>query len=266
MTAMGRWPSSPGGGTMIGRATARGGLRLPLAVTLALALAGCANQPKTPEWQLNASSGLDRVRDAYFTGDARGAADEFALVRREIARTGRPALLARAELVRCALRTASLVVEACAGFESLRADADPAERAYAEYLQGRAGADQASLLPEAHGPLARPGTAASDLAALDRMAEPLSRLVGASVLLQTGRGTREVVQRAVDAASAQGWPRPLRAWLQVQLHQAQAAGDAAEAERIGRRLALLSADLATAAGAAPAANAAPAPGASRATP
>jgi hypothetical protein len=44
---------------------------------------------------------------------------------------------------------------------------------------------------------------------------------------------------AVDTASAQGWRRPLLAWLNVQLQRAEKAGDAQEADRLRRRLALV---------------------------
>jgi hypothetical protein len=43
----------------------------------------------------------------------------------------------------------------------------------------------------------------------------------------------------VDTASAQGWRRPLLAWLGLQLQRAQAQGRAAQAELIRQRLALL---------------------------
>ena len=44
---------------------------------------------------------------------------------------------------------------------------------------------------------------------------------------------------AVDAASAQGWRRPLLAWLGLQLGRAQTQGLSDQAERIRQRLALL---------------------------
>ena len=71
------------------------------------------------------------------------------------------------------------------------------------------------------------------------MADPLSKLVAAGVLLQSGRASPEVVARAVDIASAQGWRRPLLAWLTLQLRQAESAGDDAAAARIRRRLDLV---------------------------
>lgn len=209
-------------------------------VVLALLVGACANNPPTPEWRLNAKSGLDRALAAWLAGDTRVEAQEFEIVRSEIARTGRPALLARAELVRCASRVASLVIEPCAAFQALAQDAEPPERAYAAFLAGQAVPQDVPLLPEQQRALAAAGaTPASDLAALERMTDPLSRLVGAAVSLQRGRASPGVVGLAVDTASAQGWRRPLLAWLHVQLRRAESAGDSAVAERVRRRIGLV---------------------------
>ena len=209
-------------------------------LALAALLTACAAQPPAPDWQANASGSLERSLDAWLSGDTRVADQEFERVRREIARTGRPALLARAELARCAGRVASLLFEPCAGYEALGADAEPAEQAYAAYLAGHAGATDGALLPQRHRPLAAAAaTPASDLAALRGMEDPLARLVGAAVSLQSGRADAGVVALAVDTASAQGWRRPLLAWLHVQVRQAEAAGDVDAAARIRRRIELV---------------------------
>ena len=202
----------------------------------ALLLAACADRPPTPDWQLNAKSGSERALAAYFDGNARVEAQEYEGMRSAIARTGRRALLARAELVRCAGRIASLVLEPCSAFDALAADAGPAERAYAAFLAGRATPQDAPLLPEAQRAVAAATTAEAGLAALERMTDPLSKLVGAAVLLQTAHTSPALTALAVDTASAQGWRRPLLAWLQLQLRQTEAAGDAAATERIRRRI------------------------------
>ena len=67
----------------------------------------------------------------------------------------------------------------------------------------------------------------------------MSTLVAAGVMLQRGTLSPAVLAVAVDTASAQGWRRPLLAWLGLQLKAAEAAGDAAEAERLRRRIALV---------------------------
>ena len=48
------------------------------------------------------------------------------------------------------------------------------------------------------------------------------------------------IAAAVDIASAQGWRRPLLAWLGVQLARAEAAGDSETAARVRRRMELVS--------------------------
>ena len=205
-----------------------------MVATAALMLAACGNTPPAPDWQMNAKSAMERAQNAYLEGDSRVEAVEFARARKEISSTGRADLVARIELARCATRVASLVFEDCSGFTALAPDAPAAERAYAAYLAGRAQAPDVPLLPEQHRRIAL-GSAPADVMT---MADPLARLVAAGVLLQTSRADPALIASAIDTASAQGWRRPLLAWLGVQQQRAQAAGDTAEAARIQRRISL----------------------------
>lgn len=93
--------------------------------------------------------------------------------------------------------------------------------------------DDAALLPPQHRALL---TSPAALASID---DPLARLVGAGVLLRQGRADPSVIATAVDTASAQGWRRPLLAWLGVQARRAELAGDMVEHARIQRRMALV---------------------------
>lgn len=212
-------------------------IRSLLAAAAVLALVACGNTPPAPDWQMNAKASAERATQAWLTGDQRVEAAEFARARREVASTGQPALLARVELLRCAGRVAALDLGPCAGFDALAADATPAELAYARYLTGRSTAADGALLPEAHRPFAA-GSASPD-AALAAIADPLSRLVAAGVLFQRSQATPGVIARAVDTASAQGWRRPLLAWLKVQQARAQTAGATDEVARIQRRIELV---------------------------
>jgi hypothetical protein len=204
-----------------------------LALILAL-LSACGNKPRTPDWQINAHDTLERYVKAYMTGNARVEGAEFERARSELESTGQPALVARAELTRCAVRVASLLLEPCAGFERLRADSPAPERAYADYLAGGIAPPDVPLLPPQHRAAATGGGAA----AVVRIEDPLSRLVAAGVLLRTGQASPEVLVLAVDTASTQGWRRPLLAWLGVQAARAEQAGAVEEAQRIRRRMAL----------------------------
>ena len=209
-----------------------------LVALLAVGLAACVSGPKQPDWQLEAKGSMDRAVAAYLEGNARVEAAEFARAKSEISSTGRVDLMARAELLRCASHVASLSFEPCAGFEKLRLDAAPAERAYADYLTGRMPAQDAALLPESQRAAATGGEVA-----IKSIVDPLSRLVAAAVALQAGRASPVLVQTAVDAASSQGWRRPLLAWLGVQASLADKAGALEEAARLRRRIALVQNDV-----------------------
>jgi hypothetical protein len=204
-------------------------------------LAACASGPPPPDWQASARSAMERATQAYLVGDARGHALAMAQARSALARTGRPELLARAELVRCAAMVASLVFEPCERFEALRADAAAPERVYADHLAARplAQEDRARLPAAQQGAAAAvaAGDAAS-VAAVPSVEDPLSRLIAIAVLFQAGKASPSLIERATETASAQGWRRPLLAWLKVQALHAERAGDAAESQRLQRRIAV----------------------------
>ena len=214
-------------------------LKEDLLVLLAVAaLSACANSPPAPDWQLSAKGALERSVSAYLQGNAKVEAVEFTAARSALARTGRADLLARAELTRCAARVASLVFEGCVAYAPLASDAGEQTRAYNDYLSGALKPGDAVLLPEQHRAVA---TGSVNLAALQAIRDPLAQLVAAAVLLQTGRAELAVLDLAAETASAQGWSRPLLAWLGAQLVRARASGDAQKVEQIQRKIARITA-------------------------
>lgn len=205
-------------------------------LVMAALLAACGTQQPTPSWRSGAAGSLERYSVAYLKGDAKTEGVEFQRALGELASTGQPGMVARAELTRCAVQVASLVFEPCQGFERLRRDAPPAERAYADYIAGRVTPADVALVPEQHRAIAG---GREDAGTLSAITDPVSRLVAAGVLLRTGRAAPQVVQVAVDTASNQGWRRPLLAWLGVQAQRAERSGHKDEADRIRRRMALV---------------------------
>ncbi len=208
---------------------------LLLCLAIGAALVGCGAAPVPPAWQGNAYGALDAALEAYLGGDTRVADADLARVRAAIARTGQPALLARAELAVCAAHVASLDFDGCPAWQVLAADAAPPERAYAAYLYGNVSAAEIALLPEQH----RAVAASAGAQALPRVQDPLARLIAAGVLLRTGRLDPQGIVAAGETASAQGWRRPLLAWLGVQLRRADDAGDQATARVLRRRIDLV---------------------------
>ncbi|MEW6687653.1 MAG: hypothetical protein AB1452_01050 [Pseudomonadota bacterium] len=159
---------------------------------------------------------MNAFQQLYLKGNSKAAEAEFSRLKVELSATGRPSLVARAELVRCALRAASLEFDDCPAFEALRADAGPEELAYANYLSGKT------------------ARAAND--------DALSRLVSYGVKFKTGEVNPGEINAAAELSSEQGWRRPLLAWLGVQAKRAEAAGDRASLERIRRRISLVSSE------------------------
>ncbi|MGB4116357.1 MAG: hypothetical protein WBK51_07420 [Polaromonas sp.] len=206
-------------------------------VAAVVALTACASGPKPADWQLESKGAMERAVTAYLEGNSRVEAAELARARLEISSTGRVDLMARAELLSCASRVASLVFEPCAGFDKLRQDTPPAERAYADYLAGKLQPQDINLLPKDQQISAQAQLIRAQ-PAIESIAEPLAKLVAAGTSLQAGNASPALVQAAVDTASSQGWRRPLLAWLGVQLKLAEASGNRLEVERIQRRIAL----------------------------
>ncbi len=188
--------------------------RLRDSLALIVLLAGCGGGAQAPDWQMNAAGALGAFQRLYLAGNTGAAEAEFRAARSELARTGRPDVVARAELVRCGVRRASLEFDDCPAFERLRDGADAEEVAYANYLSGKATRKTGD--------------------------EPLSRLVALAVQLRTGAITPAGIAAAVEISSAQGWRRPLLAWLGVQLKRAEDAGDSDTAAHLRRRINLVS--------------------------
>ncbi|PKO62763.1 MAG: hypothetical protein CVU24_02715 [Betaproteobacteria bacterium HGW-Betaproteobacteria-18] len=225
-----------------------------LSLTAALLLSACASTPPPPpEWQSQAFAALTSYTAAYLSGNTRVADVEFERAKTEIARTGRPDLMARIELVRCAVQVASLVITPCEGYRNLAQDAAPVEQTYASFIAGRWAALDAAQLPMHYRALVAQTQAQARLDAnsapeittpsqskLNQIEDPLARLVATGALFQREPLSTADINQSVETASAQGWRRPLLAWLGVQLKRIQTAGNADAAAGVQRRIDLVS--------------------------
>jgi ABC-type amino acid transport substrate-binding protein len=209
------------------------------ATLFAALLAACASTPAPPAWQSNAHASLESYSTDYLSGKTRVAELEFARARSELAATGRAALVAQAELIRCATQVAGLEFGPCTGFQAIAEDATAAERAYAAYIAGRWQGLDPALLPAQHRALLTMNNAAGGKSQLAGIDDPLALLVAAGALLQNGRLTPADIELATETASSQGWRRPLLAWLGVQAQRAKQAGANEAYARIQRRIALV---------------------------
>lgn len=226
--------------------------KLPILTALALLLSACTSTPPPPEWQSQAFAALNSYTAADLSGNTRVADVEFERAKAEVARTGRPDLMARIELVRCATQVASLVLTPCEAYRTLAVDAAPTEQAYASFLSGRWTTLEPVLLPQQYRLLvtqtqtqtkqdadSAPETTTPSHGKLNQIQDPLARLVAAGALIQIKPLTNADIDLAVETASNQGWRRPLLAWLGVQLKRNQTAGNADAAAGVQRRIDLV---------------------------
>ncbi|HSO44636.1 MAG TPA: hypothetical protein VLQ47_03865 [Rhodoferax sp.] len=227
-------------------------MRKLLHLTAALLLGACASAPPAPEWQSQSFAAIQSYTAAYLSGNTRVAEVEFERAKTEVARTGRPDLMARIELLRCATQVASLVRTSCAGYDALAQDAAPAEQAYASFIAGRWDTLQATQIPMHYRALVaqshaqarqtvkpEQGPNAPSQNKLRQIEDPVARLVAAGALIQREPLSSADIDLAVATASVQGWRRPLLAWLGVQIKRQQAIGNTDAAAGIQRRIDLM---------------------------
>lgn len=205
-------------------------MRRAASFLVVLVLAGCANQALPPEWLLTADTAINSHAQLWLEGRDKLATRQLAVAREAISRTGDASQQARVELHACAVRLASLQGGQCPAFLPLALDAGQAENAYAAYLAGQLATADSQFLPE------NQRQAWQNPQSLKNIKEPLPLLVAAAALLEAGRLPPENIALAIETAAAEGWRRPLLAWLSLEKERLHQAGDQTGSEAIERRI------------------------------
>lgn len=214
-------------------------MKMRLAALFAIAVLSACAGPRAPAWQTGAQASLERFRVHYLDGASARARRDFNEAMSQLGSTGRLDLAARAELLRCAVATAALDFDACAGFAARQADATKEDRAYGQFVTGQWQQLDATRLPVRYRRVLEARDEPAQNAAAAAIEDPLSRLVASGALFRMGRLSGDGLDTAIATASAQGFRRPLLALLTVQARRAESAGDAAAIESIRRRIDLL---------------------------
>lgn len=204
-----------------------------------LLLAACAAGPIPPEWQSQSHAAMERFRQQYLDGSSKLAERSFAEAKAAVASTGRPALLARVQLVRCALATAALDFDTCADFDTLRDDATEDDRVFRSFLNGQWQSRDLNRLPTQYRNVVSARDEAARNKSMQQIEDPVSRLVAAGVLFRLAQLSPDGLAAAIESASAQGYRRPLLAYLNVQATRAEAAGDTEALKSIQKRINLV---------------------------
>jgi predicted small lipoprotein YifL len=216
-----------------------------LALACLVMLTACGSGgPPPPDWKTDAADLIERYQKHALRGDNTLAERYFQQAVAATGGAGRVAEAARLWLVHCATRRAMLIDDACTEYAEL-ADFAPnaADRAYYQFVTLRWEGLDAALLPSQHRDLVR-APADRRREVLDRIDDPLARLLDASLLVMRREADAATLAMATETASSQGWRQPLLTYLKLRQQQAAAEGQAEDAARLARRIQLVEQSLA----------------------
>ncbi|MDD4356204.1 MAG: hypothetical protein PHN98_03045 [Smithellaceae bacterium] len=214
-----------------------------LSVIFVLCICACGLLMPVPDWKDKAGGYLEEYKSSFLKGKELSTEPHFAQATREIAAGNDLRLLAVAYLTKYALHTASLECFDDSEFLKIeRLEPDAEDMAYYRFLQGNFTAVDASALPARYTGLLKAAASRNAVLAaheISAIGDPLSRLVAAGVWVNHLPCDEKIIQTAIDTASANGWQRPLWAYLE-KLHTCYLeGGDKSRARAIKNRLELL---------------------------
>ena len=202
-------------------------------------LTACSGGPPPPDWKTDAADLIERYQKHALLGENILAERYFQQAVGATGGAGRVTETARLWLVRCATRRAMLIDDVCAEYAELAGSApNAADLAYYRFLTLRWEALDVTLLPSQHRDLVR-APAAKRPETLSRIADPLARLLDASLLVMRQEADAATLTLAAETASERGWRQPLLTYLKLQQQQAAARGDPTELDRLSRRILLI---------------------------
>jgi len=195
--------------------------------------------PPPPDWKTDAADFIERYKKHALLGENTLAERYFQQAVSATGGAGRVAETARLWLVRCATRRAMLIDDACTEYAELAGVApNAADHAYYQFLTLRWEAIDAALLPSQHRDLLR-APAEKRHETLSRIADPLARLLDASLLVMRQESDALTLALATETSSEQGWRQPLLTYLKLRQQQAATQRDTAERARLTRRIQLI---------------------------
>jgi hypothetical protein len=208
-----------------------------------LMICACGSATPAPVWQDNAYRHLEDYKINFLAGKEDATEPHFIKARREITAGNDLSLLTTAYLTNYALHTASLERFDAAEFAKLqRLEPNAANMSYCHFLKGNFNAANVQELPTRYAGIMKAAAgrdavlAAREIAAID---DPLSRLIACGVWVKYMPYDESILQIAINTASANGWRRPLWAYLDKLQTYYLERGDKIKAGIIKDRLDLL---------------------------
>jgi len=214
-----------------------------LFLLFAFLICSCGSASPVPEWKDNAHRYLKDYKINFLAGKEDASEPHFIKARKEIASGNDLSLLATAYLTKYALHTASLESFDAVEFAKLqRLEPNAANMSYCHFLKGNFNAADVQELPARYAGIVKAAAgkdatlAAREMAAID---DPLSRLIACGVWVRYMPYDENILQMAINTASANGWRRPLWAYLDKLQTYYLERGDISKAGIIKDRLELL---------------------------
>lgn len=214
-----------------------------LPLIFALVICACGSATPVPDWKDNAYTQLDAYKTSFLTGKEESTEPHFVKARREIAAGNDLSLLIIAYLTKYALHTASLESFDSSDFAKLyRLEPNLSDMAYCHFLKGNFSAVDIKELPVRYAGVLKAASdrdltmAAREIAAVD---DPLSRLIACGVWVRYLPSDEIILQIGISTASANGWRRPLWAYLNKLQAYYLEKGDRNKAAATKERLELL---------------------------
>lgn len=187
-----------------------------LLLIICLLFLGCASKP-IPDWLNTSYNQLESYTKSYLSGKEKIAAVQFKGAINEIKKSGDLEILSRAYLIRMALQATAL--ENTDDDEYLKIDAlQPSlpNRSFYAFLKGEINQVDDSLLPQQYRGFCRAlrqSAGAESLQEIEKMEDPLSQLIALGIIVRLRQDNEDVLKKAIAAASAQGWKKPLLVYL-----------------------------------------------------
>lgn len=209
------------------------------ALLITLLLSACGGSPPAPDWKKDSISLIGKYSKAELKGENKLAERYFEQALDAAGSAGKLEETARLNLIRCATRQASLVLEPCAAYQSIAKHSPNAEdEAYHRFITGQWEKVDSSKLPAQYRDFFSSQDAARH-AALTKISDPLSRLIAISVAIQRKQADDVTLTLAADTASEQGWRKPLLVYLKLLENRASLIGDNTRIEALHARIKLV---------------------------
>lgn len=210
------------------------------ALLIALLLAACGGSPPAPDWKKDSISLINKYSKAELKGENKLAERYFEQALDAAGSAAKLEETARLNLIRCATRQASLIFEACTGYLDIARHSPNAEdEAYHRFITGQWDKLDGSRLPAQYRDLVSSQAAARHQIVLEKISDPLSRLIAISVAVQRKQADDAALNLAAETASTQGWRKPLLVYLKLLENRASLRGDNVRQETLRARIKLV---------------------------